>query len=223
LEVKLLPDNIADDCSCHEIADKDGRLLPAVEKALEQNSSKLPDCWTEQLTGDSSPPPSEQSGLPSNSLHLPRAGGGGRRRPARGRQHLAGKGAHVTAAEPHPVRPRLGDEAPSSSSAPTSAEQAGSSPLPIPSPPRPAGGEEGDLTKSCEGEAEEPAGSTRSRSRSCRKPALSLFRAMVACRSSTTARGTTPNPPARSKPPLLRRGPNPAEAHRPATLRLHLG
>jgi hypothetical protein len=41
LEVKLLPDNIADGCSCHEIADKDGRLLPAVEKALEQNSSKL--------------------------------------------------------------------------------------------------------------------------------------------------------------------------------------
>jgi hypothetical protein len=76
LEVKLLPDNIADDCSCHEMADKDRRLLPAVKKVLEQKSSKLPNCCTEKLTGDSSPPPSEQSGLPSNSLHLPRAGGG---------------------------------------------------------------------------------------------------------------------------------------------------
>jgi hypothetical protein len=163
LEVKLIPDNVADDCTCHEMADKDGRLL-------------LADCWMEQSTGVSSPPPSEQSGLPSNWLYLPRVGGGRGRRPTQGGHHPVGRSTHDTAAKPRPVRPHLGDETPSSPSAPASAEKAGSSPLSIPSPPRPAEGEAGDLTKDGEGEAEEPAGSTRSRSRSCRKPALSLFR-----------------------------------------------
>jgi hypothetical protein len=43
LEVKLLPDNIADDCSCHEMADKDRRLLPAVKKVLEQKIFQTPE------------------------------------------------------------------------------------------------------------------------------------------------------------------------------------
>jgi hypothetical protein len=45
-EVKLMPDNIAGDCSRHELADKRGRL-PAVEEVLEQQSSNLRDCWIE--------------------------------------------------------------------------------------------------------------------------------------------------------------------------------
>jgi hypothetical protein len=47
LEVKQMSGIVVGDCACHEMADKDGQLFPAVEKVLEQKSSQLPDCWTE--------------------------------------------------------------------------------------------------------------------------------------------------------------------------------
>jgi hypothetical protein len=212
-----MPGNIAGACTSQDLAGKDGRLWPAVEKALEQRSSQLEDCWTEKMTGGSSPPPTRQSGLSSNSLHLPRAGGGRRRWPERGRQHPAGQRSsshqprHASFAK-ETRRPR-GPPA----LAPPCEQDRTQSPT-----PRHQGRPEGKqriLPKT-----------TKKRQRDSLDPQdleqdlaelqpQAYSEAIAAHRSSRTARGTTPKPPARSRLLLLCRGPRSAEAYRPATQR----
>jgi hypothetical protein len=83
LEVKKMPEFIADACSGHELATKDRRQLPAAERVLKQKVFHLLDCRTVQSQRVALPQASLSSNLPSNSQHLPRAGGGKQRRLAR--------------------------------------------------------------------------------------------------------------------------------------------
>jgi hypothetical protein len=67
----------------------DGRLSPAAEEVLENHTSQLLNRRPQKTTADSPSTPRKQTGPPSNLLHLPRAGGGGRRRGERCRNLAA--------------------------------------------------------------------------------------------------------------------------------------
>jgi hypothetical protein len=75
-----------------------GRLSPAVEVELEEEDFQLQSCWTEDAKGGAKPTPAEKIGPPSNSPHLPRAGGDRRRRRARRSSHPTANEARVAAA-----------------------------------------------------------------------------------------------------------------------------
>jgi hypothetical protein len=56
-----------------------GRLSPTAEEVLKKIASRLQSCWMLLAAEDSPPTPWKKTGLPSNSPHLPRAGGGMRK------------------------------------------------------------------------------------------------------------------------------------------------
>jgi hypothetical protein len=116
-----------------------GRLKPAAEVLLADIASQLQCSWTQDAGIETSPTPLKNTGTPSNSPHLPRAGGGRQRRLAQRRILPAGTEAHDPVAREASSTETLRDGAPSAPS--TRTPPGGERELlkPHPSPPWPAG------------------------------------------------------------------------------------
>jgi hypothetical protein len=84
-EVEHTPEPFTDLKKGHGGALDVGRPSPAAEVTLEQHASQLHAAGRIKLQRKSPPTPKKLDGLPSDSPHLPRAGGDRRIRPARRR------------------------------------------------------------------------------------------------------------------------------------------
>jgi hypothetical protein len=69
------------------------QLTPTVELVLEEGGFQLQNCWTKDAEDGASPTTTEKNNPPSNSPHLPRAGGDMQRRRARQSSNPAANGA----------------------------------------------------------------------------------------------------------------------------------